>query len=89
LEEYDPQVDKRFRDSPTPDLGDPHEDQTVPLLHICLPTVHAQSWVGGSVSGRPEVSRLVDSVGPPMEFLTYMGPLILPLTLPQVSLSSI
>jgi hypothetical protein len=48
-------------------------------LHICymcvggLDSDHACSLVGGSVSGSPPGSRLVDSVGHPMKFISPLG----------------
>jgi len=72
-------------------LGDPHEDQTAHLINACGDPRyhHVHSLVGGSVSGRPQGSRLVNSEGLPVESLSSSGPLVLPPMLPQDSLSSI
>ena len=43
--------------------------------------VHLWSLVGGLVSENPQRSRLIDSLGLPVEFLSSSGPSILPLTL--------
>ena len=60
-------------------VGHPHKDQTAHWLHMYRgnPCV-----LGGLVSGSPQGSRLVDSVGLPVEFLSPLGPSILPPTLP-------
>jgi hypothetical protein len=51
-------------------FGDLHEEQTTHLLYMCgdLGPAHAHSVVGGIVSGSPQWSRLVYSVGLPVEF---------------------
>ena len=57
-------------------------------LHICciyvgwgLGLAHVYSLVGGSVSGSSQESILVDLVGFPVEFLSYLGPSVLSSTL--------
>jgi hypothetical protein len=58
-------------------------------LHICytcargIGPVHAHTLVGSWVSWMSKGSRLFDSVDLPVEFLSSLGPSILPLTLPQ------
>ena len=54
-------------------------------LHICytyvwrvLDTAHVCSLVGGSVSESPEGSRLIDTVGFSVEFLSPSGPQFFP-----------
>ena len=49
----------------------------------------ASCLLGDSVSGKPQGSRLVDSVGLSVESLTSSGPSVLPPTLPKESPSSI
>ena len=49
------------------------------LAHVC-------SLVGGSVSGCLQGSRLVGSVGLPVEFLSSLCPSVLLLTLPRLHL---
>jgi hypothetical protein len=46
---------------------------------------YACSLVGGSVSGSPQGSKLVGSVGLPVESLSSSGPSVLPQSLPQDS----
>lgn len=51
------------------------------ICYICavaLGPAHTHSLVGDSVSVSPQGSRLVDSVGLPVEFLSPLGPAILP-----------
>ena len=50
--------------------------------HGGLGSAHVCSLVGGSDSESLRVSRLVDSVDPPVEFLSTLGPTILPPILP-------
>jgi hypothetical protein len=69
--EWDPQESNGVRHS------DLHEEQVVHLLHIgrgCLGPALVCSLVGGSVSESPQESRLVDSVGLLMEFLSTPSP---------------
>ena len=54
-----------------------------------LDLVHVHSLVGGSVSGSPQGSRLVDTVGLLVESLSSLDLTILPQTLPKDPLSSI
>jgi hypothetical protein len=58
----------------------PYEDQGTLLLHMyeVLGPAHAHSLFSGSVSGSPQVSRLVESVGLSVISLTSSGPSILP-----------
>jgi hypothetical protein len=57
-------------------------------LHVCyicaggLGPVCACSLIGDSVSENSQESRLLDSVGLPVEFLSPLGPAILPSTPP-------
>jgi len=78
---------RQLETAPLQVLEDLHEDQAIHLLHMCecggsLGLAHVCSLVGGSVSERPQGSRLVDSVGLPVPFLSPLGPSILPPTLP-------
>ena len=65
----------RFRDSPCSSFGETHIKKHENQMHICyicvgnLGSAHVGSLVGGSVSESPQGSRLVDSVGLPVEFL--------------------
>jgi hypothetical protein len=74
-------------------LEAPHEDQAVFLLHMCPRGVwaHFSSCIlfGDSVSERPHVSMLVDTVGLPVEFQYPLGLSNLPPSLQQDALSSI
>ena len=72
-------------------LGDPHEDQAVHLLRMCqvLDLPHTCSLIGGLVSGSPQGSTLVDSVGLPEKSPSPSGPSILPPILPEDSQSYI
>jgi hypothetical protein len=56
-------------------------------LHMGLGPDHACSLVGGSVSGSPQGSRLVNSVGLLIESLSPLGSSIVPPSLPQDSLN--
>jgi hypothetical protein len=52
----------------------------LPIFYICaggIGPVCVHSLVGYSVSGNPQGPRLVDSVGLPVESLSYSGPPIL------------
>ena len=66
----------------------------VTQLRICciyvggLIPAHVYSLVGGLASEKSLRSRLVDSVGPPVEFLSLAGPSILPPTLHKSPLHS-
>jgi hypothetical protein len=42
---------------------------------------HVSSLIGGSVSESPQGSSITDSIGLPVEFLSPLGPAILPLIL--------
>ena len=53
-----------------------------------LSLAHMYSLVGGSVFESSQGSRLVDSVGLPVEFLSHSGLSVLPPTLPKESLTS-
>ena len=76
LGDWDPQAGNRFKDS-TPALlqllGYLHEDQAAHLLHMCGgPRSNlGYSLVGGSDSGSPQGSRLIDSVGLLVESLSF------------------
>jgi hypothetical protein len=59
-------------------------------LHLCyIYVLGGIGPFGGSVSGSPQVSKLVNSVGLPVESLSSLGLSVLPPTLSQGSLSSI
>ena len=90
LGERDSQAGNRIRDSPVPVVGRPHEAQTTHLLHICrgIGPAFVCSIVGSSVSGIPQGSRLVDTVGL-VESLSPLGFSVLPPTLPQEFPSSV
>jgi hypothetical protein len=56
-----------------------HMETDVACLYICAEAItsfYLCSLVGGSVSESSQRSRLVDSVGPPMGFLSLSGPTI-------------
>lgn len=66
---------------------DPHQTQATYLLHMCrgLGPAHACYLVRSSVSGSPEVSRLVDSDCLLVEFLSCLDLSVFPSTLQQDS----
>ena len=69
-----------------------HMKTKVFICYICsggLGPAYFHSLIGGSVSGSPQGSRLVDSDGLSIESLTSSGPPVHPPTLPQDSPSSI
>jgi hypothetical protein len=92
LGEQDPQAGSRVKDSPSFSCWGICMKTK---LYICinvrvgLGSDHVCSLVGGSVSGSPQGSRLCDSVGLPVEFLSPLGSSVLPATLPQDFLNSV
>ena len=69
-----PQLDHSFRDSPLPVVGVTHMETVLHICYICargLGPAHVYSLIGGSVYESSQGSRLVDSVGLPMEFLSH------------------
>ena len=82
LGELDPQAGSTVKDSPLQLVG----TCTKTELHICyifacVGCRESHSLVGAIVSGNPQGSRLVDTVGFPVETLFSLDPSILPLIL--------
>ena len=75
LEEHITHTGNSFWDSPVPVVWDPYEDQPEHLLHMCR-EIYLQSmlvlWLVVQTL-RAQGSRLVDSVGLPVEFLYSSG----------------
>ena len=69
-------------------LGELHEEASAGCLHMYvrgLVPVNVLSLVCGSVSGSPNGSIFVDSIGLPVDYLFSSGLSALPPTLPQDS----
>jgi hypothetical protein len=92
LGEQHPQRSNSFRDSPCSSCWGTHMKTKLYIWCTCaglLGPALEHSLVGGSVSGIPQGSKIVDSVGLFVEPLSLPGSSVLPPTLPQDFPSSV
>jgi hypothetical protein len=94
LGKWDPQASNRVKDSPCSSCWRTHMETNLHLCYICA----RLGWVTSSpcmlfgwwfTPWEPQGFRLVDSVGLPMECLSYPGPSVLPPTLPRLPVAQL
>jgi hypothetical protein len=85
VREIHSQTGNSFRDSPCSSIFGIHMKTDLHICYICVGGLGPDCiscLVRGSVSESPQGTKLVESIGLPVEFLTTSGPPILPETLP-------